>query len=71
MPFPQVLTSEKPPKLCLDVHLGPIGTLKAPSIEISEAENINFTENLLHCTATSAPKMQMGDITSFTSFLLD
>ena len=38
--FPQVLASEKPPKLYLDVHFGPIETLKAPDIEISEAENI-------------------------------
>ena len=67
--FPQVLASEKPPKLCLDVHLGPIETLKALGIEISEAENINFMENLLHCTATSTPqKIKMGDITSFTLF---
>jgi hypothetical protein len=38
--FPQVLASERPPKLYLDVHLGPIETLKALGIEISEAENI-------------------------------
>jgi len=60
VPFPQVLVSEKPPKLCLDVYLGPIETLKAPGIEISEAENIHFTENLLHCTATSTPKNENG-----------
>jgi hypothetical protein len=36
--FPQVLDSEKFPKLYLDVHLGPVETLKALGIETSEAE---------------------------------
>jgi hypothetical protein len=60
VPFPHVRASEKHPKLCLDVYLSPIETLKALGIEISEAENINFMENWLYCTATSTPKNENG-----------
>jgi hypothetical protein len=40
-------------KLYLEVHLGYVETLNAPGVEISKAEKIHFTENLLHCTATT------------------
>jgi hypothetical protein len=47
-------------KLYLEVHLGYVETLNAPGVEISKAEKIHFTENLLHCTATTK-KMKISD----------
>ena len=63
--FPHVSASEKPHKLCLNVYLGSVETLKAPVIEISWAENIYFTKNLLHCTATSTPKNENWRLGNF------
>jgi hypothetical protein len=67
VPSPPILASEKPPKLHPQVHLSFIEALKAPAIEISQAENICSTENLLHYTATSTQKKN-GDIAGFTRF---
>jgi hypothetical protein len=60
VPFPQVPASEKPPKLCLDVNLGPIETLKALGIEISEAENINFHREFGPLHSHLHPKNENG-----------
>jgi hypothetical protein len=54
-----VPASEMPLKLYPEVHLGHVETLNAPGIEISKAEKIIFTENLLHCTATATQKNEI------------
>jgi hypothetical protein len=56
MVFPQVLLSGMLCKLCLDVHFGSTGALTAPEFEISGFQKRNFTENLLHYTATFTQK---------------
>jgi len=65
VPSPQVLASGKPPKLCQEVHLHSIRPLKAQVIEISKAEKVFFTKNLLHCTATTTPKNENVSLHSF------
>jgi hypothetical protein len=42
-----------------------IKPLKAQVIEISKAEKVFFTKNLLHCTATTTPKNENASLRSF------
>ena len=70
-PSSQVWASEKPPKLCLQVYLHSIKPLKAQVIEISNAENVIFNKNLLHCTATPPKIMKMWVYKPLPSFLPD
>jgi hypothetical protein len=64
----QVLASEKPPKLCPEVHLGSIKSLKAQTIEISKAEEKNSPRICSIAQLPPPPKMKMGVYTSFTIF---
>ena len=64
-PSSQVWASEKPPKLCLEVYLHSIKPLKAQVIEISNAENVIFNKNLLHCTATPTQNNENVSLQTF------
>ena len=61
-----VPASGMPLKLYLEVHLGHVETLNAPSIEISKAEKIHFTP--LHSHHHKKKMKKKSDYTSFTLF---